>query len=87
MIKFYILYFIIINIIAFLVMGNDKRRSIKKQWRISEKDLISLAVIGGSIGILSGIKVFRHKTKHKLFTIGVPLIFLTQILILSYILY
>jgi uncharacterized membrane protein YsdA (DUF1294 family) len=57
----------------------DKQRAIHKEWRISEKTLILLSVLGGSIGMLVGMSAFRHKTKHKKFTIGVPFILLMQI--------
>lgn len=77
---FYI-YLIIINAIGLIAMYVDKRRSIKKQWRISEKALILLASIGGSLGIYLGMYSFRHKTKHKKFTLGVPIIIIIQLVI------
>ena len=62
----------------------DKSRAIHKEWRISEKNLICSAAIGGSIGMLLGMSCFRHKTKHKKFTIGVPFILIIQILLSIY---
>jgi len=62
----------------------DKKRAIKNQWRISEKALINISIIGGSIGMLAGMSTFRHKTKHKKFTIGIPVILVIQVAILAY---
>ncbi|MBO3445524.1 DUF1294 domain-containing protein [Clostridium sp. CCUG 7971] len=73
------IYFIIINIIGFYFMYIDKRKAIKNEWRISESTLISIAIIGGSLGSLLGMYTFRHKTKHPKFTIGIPFIILLQI--------
>lgn len=68
------IYVIVLSIFAFAVMGVDKRRAIKNEWRISEKMLLLTAFFGGGIGSLLGMAVFRHKTKHKKFTVGVPLL-------------
>ena len=57
-------YLVIINVVTFLIYGIDKRKAVKHKYRISEKTLILMALIGGSIGALIGMKVFRHKTKH-----------------------
>ncbi|WP_042273629.1 DUF1294 domain-containing protein [[Clostridium] dakarense] len=73
------IYFIIINIVGFYFMYIDKRKAIKNEWRISEATLISIAIIGGSLGSLLGMYTFRHKTKHPKFTIGIPFIILLQI--------
>lgn len=81
---FICLYLVVINVVAFVVYGIDKRKAIKGKWRISEKALIMLAVCGGSIGAWIGMQVFRHKTKHLLFVIGVPLIFFMEIGIVIY---
>ncbi|MBQ7795316.1 MAG: DUF1294 domain-containing protein [Lachnospiraceae bacterium] len=67
-----IIYMVLINIIAFAMYGIDKRKAIKDQWRIPEKTLLLVALIGGSIGAFSGMQVFHHKTKHWKFLIGVP---------------
>ncbi len=79
------IYLIIINVIAFIAMGVDKRKAIKHKWRIPEKTLMLLSVFGGSIGMFIGMHVFRHKTKHTLFVIGVPVIFIIEMV--AYILY
>lgn len=62
----------------------DKSRAVHKEWRIPEKTLIGISVMGGSIGMLLGMNVFRHKTKHLKFTIGVPLILIMQIIAAIY---
>lgn len=76
----YILYYLAaINIITFFVYGIDKRRAKKGAWRISEKTLFLLPILGGSIGAIAGMKFFHHKTKHWYFKYGLPLIFLLQV--------
>ena len=72
-------YLIVINVVTFLVYGIDKWKAKQGSWRISEATLLILAVIGGSIGALLGMKVWRHKTMHKKFKYGLPLILLAQI--------
>lgn len=76
---FICLYLVVMNVVAFIVYGIDKQKAKKGKWRISEKALIMLAVFGGSIGAWIGMQVFRHKTKHLLFVIGVPLIFFVEL--------
>ncbi len=68
-----------INIITFFVYGIDKWKAKRSRWRISETTLLLLAVFGGSIGALMGIKVWHHKTLHKKFKYGVPLIIQLQV--------
>lgn len=78
MTKFILFYLLTINLIGFVIMFIDKSRSIHKEWRVPEKNLIGLSMIGGSIGMLLGMHLFRHKTKHKKFTIGIPFILILQ---------
>ena len=73
-------YLIVINVVTFLVYGIDKWKAKQGSWRISEATLLILAVIGGSIGALLGMKVWRHKTQHKKFKYGLPLILIIQII-------
>ena len=77
-------YLIVINIATFLVYGIDKWKAKQGSWRISEATLLILAVIGGSIGALLGMKIWHHKTMHKKFKYGLPLIFIIQILLIGY---
>ena len=83
MIKIIIIYTIIINIIGFFSMLIDKRRAIKNKWRIPEKTLFLITIIGGSVGSIAGMRLFRHKTKHWYFAYGMPAILLVQIVIIS----
>ena len=81
-----IIYILIcINVVTFLVYGIDKLKAKQGSWRISEATLLSLAVIGGSIGALLGMQVWHHKTKHKKFKYGLPLILLVRIALIYFI--
>ena len=79
-------YLVIINIIAFIVYGIDKLKAKKGKWRITEATLLLLAIIGGSIGAWCGVKVWHHKTLHKKFRYGIPLIIVIQIAMIWYLL-
>ena len=79
------IYLLIINVIAFLIYGLDKLKAKKEMWRIPERVLILLAVVGGSIGALLGMRVFHHKTKKWKFKIGVPVILGLQIALVVFI--
>ena len=74
LIHYLIIVFIVWNLAVFLIYGADKRRAVKDKWRISEKTLLLLALFLGASGAFAGMRVFRHKTQHKKFTIGVPLL-------------
>ena len=71
--KYLSIVFILLNIISFIMMGIDKRKAIKGKWRVPEKKLWMVAFFGGSIGILIAMRTFSHKTKHRTFTIGIPI--------------
>jgi uncharacterized membrane protein YsdA (DUF1294 family) len=75
-----LLYLIIVNAAAFLLMLADKQKAKRGTWRIPEKTLIGAAAIGGSVGALCGMYLFRHKTKHLKFTLGIPLILAAQVI-------
>jgi uncharacterized membrane protein YsdA (DUF1294 family) len=77
--KYFLIYLLIVNAIAFLLMLIDKQKARKKKWRIPEATLMGFAAIGGSIGALMGMYTFRHKTLHKKFTIGIPAILIAQL--------
>ena len=72
-------YLILINVTAFFLMLADKQKARKNKWRIPEATLMTFAALGGSIGALCGMYLFRHKTLHKKFTAGIPLILLLQL--------
>lgn len=76
--KYFLIYILIINLIGFLFMYIDKKRAINHQFRISENTLLLLSILGGSIGSFIGMYKFRHKTKKKKFTVGIPLIFIIE---------
>ncbi len=78
---FLLFYFILMNLIGFLVMGIDKLKAKKRGFRIPEATLFLIAVIGGSIGSILGMYLFRHKTRHRSFIIGMPVILAVQIII------
>ncbi|MGL4762513.1 MAG: DUF1294 domain-containing protein [Sarcina sp.] len=78
-------YLIIINIIAFILMYVDKEKAIRHQWRIKESTLMGFTIFGGSIGAFLGMQLFRHKTKHPKFYIGIPIILFIQLLFTYYI--
>ncbi|MGL4992272.1 MAG: DUF1294 domain-containing protein [Sarcina sp.] len=78
-------YLLIINIVSFIMMYIDKVKAIKHEWRISENTLMTLCAIGGSIGTILSMKLFRHKTKHPKFYIGAPLLLILQLIICFYI--
>ena len=79
-----LLYYIVgVNILTFLVYGIDKVKAKQSKWRISEATLLLLAIIGGSIGAWLGMKTWHHKTMHKKFKYGLPLILLAQIALIA----
>lgn len=82
--KILTVYLVIINLIAFLAMAIDKYKAIRKLWRIPERTLIGLALLGGGIGANLGMHLFRHKTRHPKFFIGLPIIFLIEYIPLLY---
>ena len=75
------LYLIIINAAALLLMLADKLKAKRGAWRIPEATLMGVAAIGGSVGALLGMHLFRHKTRHAKFTVGIPLILALQIVL------
>lgn len=79
MMKFLILYLVAINLYGIYIMHSDKEKAKKGQWRISESKLFIVALIFGSLGVMIGMKKFRHKTQHRKFTYGIPSIFLIQL--------
>jgi len=73
------LYWIMVNLIGFIIMGVDKRKAIRNAYRIPEATLFCVALLGGALGTTLGMRIFRHKTKHWYFVVGMPLIFFTQL--------
>jgi len=79
MLKMFFVYVLVINAAAFILYGVDKKRAVKRQWRIPENTLLGIALLGGSLGAILGMYVFRHKTKHWKFRILLPLFLLLHI--------
>ena len=79
-----IFYLLIINVVTFFLYGIDKWKAKRAKWRIREAALLGLAVLGGSIGALLGMKVWHHKTMHKKFKYGLPLILLAPIALIYF---
>ena len=81
-----ITYLVIMNIIGVLIMGIDKSKARRQAWRIPEKTLFLISLLGGSVGTWMGMYIFRHKTKHWYFVVGMPVILVLQLVIASIIL-
>jgi uncharacterized membrane protein YsdA (DUF1294 family) len=79
--KFFLYYILFINLLGIFVMYSDKKKSRKGKWRTPENTLFTIAVAYGAFGIFMGMRLFRHKTKHKKFVIGIPLILIVQVFI------
>ena len=80
-----ILYYLLaVNIATFLLYGVDKYKAKKGKWRVSEATLLMMAVIGGSIGAWAGMRLWHHKTMHKKFKYGIPVIIMMQIALVTY---
>ena len=84
MLELFFAYVLLINLALFAVMGIDKYKARNGLWRIPEKTLFGLALLGGSIGGILGMKVFRHKTKHNSFKFGFLAILLLQLALLGW---
>ena len=79
-----LIYLIVVNIIGFLIMLIDKKKAEKGKWRIQEKTIFIVTLLGGGIGTISGMYIFRHKTKKLQFTVGLPVITILEILGIIY---
>ena len=77
-------YLLAVNIATFLLYGIDKYKAKKGKWRISEATLLTMAAIGGSIGAWAGMRLWHHKTMHKKFKYGIPLIIIMQVALAVY---
>ena len=82
-----IIYLIAINLIGFMAMWIDKKKAQKGAWRFSEKSLFMITIFGGGIGTIAGMYTFRHKTKKLRFTIGLPTILVSEIVLVIYYLF
>lgn len=84
MIWLILIYTAVMSLIAFAAFGIDKYKAKTNRWRISEKTLFLLALLGGGVGAYLGMKVFHHKTRHKQFAIGLPLIMIVQLGLIAF---
>ena len=82
-----LIYLAVINVVAFFMYGIDKWKAKRSKWRVPEATLLLMAVLGGSLGAWLGMKVWHHKTLHKKFRYGVPIIIIVQIALIGYFLY
>lgn len=82
-----IIYFVLINIIGFLIMFIDKRKAKLGRWRIPEKTLFFITALGGGIGTIAGMYTFRHKTQKLQFVIGFPFITILEIILAIYLIF
>ena len=87
MIKVLVVYLIVVNLMAFVLYGADKSKAKRGKWRISEKTLIGIAMIGGSVGAILGMQIFHHKTRHWYFRYGLPAILVIQVVLFLWIRY
>ena len=81
----FFIYLIVINILTFLIFGIDKWKAQRGKWRIPEATLIWMSIIGGSIGALVGMYLFRHKTQKRKFNLGIPAVLLAQAILAYFI--
>lgn len=79
-----IIYLILINALSFILMLVDKLKAKRKAWRIPEATLMTAAFIGGSFGAYLGMQLFRHKTKHLKFSVGIPVFLALHIVALCW---
>lgn len=82
--SYLIYYLLVINAATFIIYGIDKYKAKKAKWRISEATLLTMAAVEGSIGAWLGMKAWHHKTLHRKFKYGVPIILLIQIALMIY---
>ena len=85
--KIIVIYLVLINVATFFTFGIDKLKAKHAKWCIREAALLTLAVLGGSIGAWLGMKVWHHKTMHKKFKYGIPAIIIVQLVIVGYIIF
>lgn len=82
--KLFAIYLAVMNVLGVAVMWSDKRRARLHRWRIPEKVLFGVSLLGGSAGTWAGMYLFRHKTKHWYFVVGMPLILVCQVALAIY---
>ena len=86
-IPYFIIYLVLINLIGLFMMYLDKKKAEYGRWRIPEKSLIIVAILGGSVGCILGMKLFRHKTQKIKFLLGYPTILISELILIIYFLF
>lgn len=81
LVQFFIIYLVIINFLGFIIMGIDKLKAKRGSRRIPENTLFMFTILGGGVGTILGMYIFRHKTKKKKFTVGMPIILIIEVLL------
>lgn len=81
------IYLLVINIAGFIMSAADKSAAKRHKWRVPEKDLFAVSLLGGAVGTYISMLLFRHKTKHKRFMIGIPLIIAAQLALLIFLIF
>lgn len=81
MLPYLLIYLAAINLLALFLMGADKHKAKRRRWRIRESTLLLAALVGGSVGAIAGMLLFRHKTRHLKFALGLPAILLLHLAI------
>ena len=79
--QLFLYYFLVINLFGVFVMYSDKKKSRKGKWRTPENHIFAIAMAYGALGIFIGMRLFRHKTKHNKFVIGIPMILVAEVFI------
>jgi len=82
-----VVYMLLMSLSLFVLMGVDKKRAVRNEWRIRERTLFFVALLGGALGGVAGMRVFRHKTKHASFAVGMPLLLVLNLGIAYLLLY
>ncbi|GAB3803954.1 DUF1294 domain-containing protein [Virgibacillus kimchii] len=77
-------YIIAVNVLVFIIMGVDKRKAVKRKYRVPERTFWMLAALGGSLGVMFGMNFHRHKTRHTSFKIGMPIMLVLNIVLAGY---
>lgn len=85
--KIFAIFILFMTVVTFIVFGIDKWKAAHERWRVPESTLFLLAAFGGSLGALLGMQVWRHKTQHWTFRLGIPLIFVLQVGLLLWLVY
>jgi len=80
------IWLLFVNLLGFILFGFDKLRAVRRKWRVPEAVLLLAALVGGSPGCIAGMLLFRHKTRHTQFRLGLPLILVTHLLLAVYLL-